>query len=404
MIPFPIQVFAFKQLQFVLKVAAKVLDFRQPELFSGPGSSLELCDHIAATGTRKLLLVSDEFLLKIGLLQPMIDRLESRGVTVVAYTGVLPDPAIEQVEAGLAMLKENGCTAVLAVGGGSSIDAAKMIAARARNPLKVVHMAGLMRVIVPPLPLYAIPTTAGTGSEATIGAVISDPETTRKFVVMDPKLVPLAAALDASLMTGLPAPGTIATGMDALTHAVEAYLSINATSRTDAEALEATRLVMENLPQVVRNGNDLEARQRMSIASYKAGVAITTAGIGWVHAISHNLGALYHLPHGYLNAIILPRVLDLYRPVCQSRLADLARVSGLDGADEAALADAFIAHVRALNVEFGVPTQVDKLQDADIAQIVERAMSETHWNYAVPVYMDKTRTASMVRDMLPATA
>lgn len=404
MIPYPVQIFAFKQLQLALKVSAKVLNFRQPELFSGPGSSLELCDHIAETGTEKLLLVSDDFLLKIGLLQPMIDRLESRGVPVVAYTGVLPDPAIEQVEAGLAMLKENGCTAVLAVGGGSSIDAAKMIAARARNPLKVVHMAGLMRVIIPPLPLYAIPTTAGTGSEATIGAVISDPETTRKFVVMDPKLVPLAAALDANLMTGLPAPGTIATGMDALTHAVEAYLSINATAKTDAEALEATRLVMENLPRVVKDGSDLEARQRMATASYKAGVAITTAGIGWVHAISHNLGALYHLPHGYLNAIILPRVLDLYRPVCQTRLADLARVSGLDGTDEAALADAFIAHVRALNVEFGVPTQVDKLQDADIAQIVERAMSETHWNYAVPVYMDKTQTASMVRDMLPATA
>lgn len=404
MIPYSIQVLAYKQLQSALKIGAKILNFRQPELFSGPGSSLDLCDHIAKSGVHKVLLVSDEFLLKIGLLQPMIDRLESHGVNVVAYTGVQPDPTIEQVEAGLAMLRQHGSKAVLAVGGGSSIDAAKMIAARARNPHKVVHMGGLFRVIVPPLPLYAIPTTAGTGSEATIGAVISDPETTRKFVVMDPKLVPLAAALDATLMTGLPAAGTTATGMDALTHAVEAYLSNNATSATDAEALEATRLVMENLPQVLRDGTDLEARQRMAIASYKAGVAITTAGIGWVHAISHNLGALYHLPHGYLNAIILPRVLDLYRPVCQARLADLARVSGLEGTDESALADAFIAHVRALNVQFGIPTQVDKLQDADIAQIVERAMGETHWNYAVPVYMDKSRTERMVRDMLPATA
>lgn len=402
MIPHPVQVFAFKQLQFGMKVAAKILDFRQPELFTGPGSSLELCDHIVGTGVEKLLLVSDEFLLKIGMLQPMIDRLESGGVTVSTYTGVLPDPAIEQVEAGLAVLKENGCAAVLAVGGGSSIDAAKMIAARARNPLSVAHMGGLMRVIIPPLPLYAVPTTAGTGSEATIGAVISDPANSRKFVVMDPKLVPQAAALDGALMTGLPAPGTIATGMDALTHSIEAYLSANATEKTDAEALEATKLIMENLPEVVKNGNNLEARQRMAIAAYKAGVAITTAGIGWVHSISHNFGALYHLPHGYLNAIILPRVLDLYRPVHQARLADLARVSGIEGTDEAALADAFIAKVRALNVEFGVPTQLDKLQVSDIPQIVERAMNETHWNYAVPVYMDKDETEAMVRDMLPA--
>ncbi len=403
MIPFSVQVFVYKQIQFGMKLGAKVLNFRRPELFAGPGSSLQLCDHIADTGVRKLLLVSDETLLQIGLLGPMIERLESRGIAVATYTGVTPDPTIAQVEAGLAVLREHRCTAVLAVGGGSPIHAAKLIAARARNPHKVVHMAGLLRVVIPPLPLYAVPTTAGTGSEVTIAAVVSDPASTRKFAVMDPKLVPQAAALDAALMTGLPKPITVATGMDALTHAVEAYLSYNATAATDAEALEATRLVMANLPKVVDDPGNLELRQHMALASFKGGAAFTAAGVGWVHAISHNLGARYHVPHGWANSIILPHVLDLYRSVCQARLADLARVSGLDSADatEAELADAFIAHIRELNVRFGVPTFVEQLQDADVPEIARAAVQETNWTYAVPVYMDDADCAAFVRRMLP---
>lgn len=404
MIPFSIQVFVFKLFQFILKWSTKLLTFRTPELFSGPGSSLQLCDHIATrTGVKNLLIVTDGMLVKIGLLNAMQARLTELGVHYVVYDGVLPNPTIEQIETGLAMLKKEGCTAILAIGGGSSIDAAKVIAARARNPHKIVHMAGLMRVLFKPMPLYAVPTTAGTGSEVTIAAVVSDPSTTRKFAIMDPKLVPIGAALDGALMTGLPAHITSATGMDALTHAVEAYISRNHTPMTDAEALDATRLIMRNLPTAVTDGGNIEARQNMAVASFKAGVAFTTAGVGYVHAIAHNFGAYYHMPHGLANAVVLPRVLDFSKPECTPRLAKLAEVSGLKkgGESEAQLADAFIAHVRKLNADFGIPTQVEKLKASDIPAITEKALREAHWTYAVPRYMDNTACQSFISQMLP---
>jgi alcohol dehydrogenase len=407
MIPFSLKVLFFRIWQFILKWTTKVLTFRTPELFTGPGSALQLCDHIATrTGVTNLLVVTDAMLVKIGLIDPLIGRLNVAGVRTVVYDGVQPNPTIEQIETGLSILRRDGCTAILAVGGGSSIDAAKVIAARATNPHKITWMAGLMRVIFKPMPLYAVPTTAGTGSEVTIAAVVSDPSTTRKFAIMDPKLVPVAAALDGSLMTGLPAPITAATGMDALTHAVEAYISRNWTPATDAEALEATRLIMQNLPEAVKNGSNVQARQNMALASFKAGVAFTTAGVGYVHAIAHNFGAYYHLPHGLANAIILPRVLDYSKPECTARLAKLAEVSGLrKGTEsEAELADAFIARVRALNAEFGIPTQVEKLRESDIPEIADKALSEAYWFYAVPRYMDKPDIEAFLRQMLATPA
>lgn len=402
MIPFSIKVFVFRVWMFMLLMGTKVLRFREPKLFTGPGSSLQLCDAIAATGVKKLLVVTDAMLIKIGLLTPMLDRLRERGVTAVIYDGVQPDPTIAQIESGLELLKRENCAAILAVGGGSSIDAAKVIAARARNPYRISRMAGLFRLIRRPLTLYAVPTTAGTGSEVTIAAVVSDPAQSRKFAIMDPKLVPTMAALDAVLMTGLPPPITAATGMDALTHAVEAYISRNATAATDVQALEATRLIMHNLPRAMKNGADLEARQNMAVASYKAGVAFTTAGVGYVHAISHNFGARYHVPHGLANAIVLPYVLDYSRPDCVSRLARLADAGGLKKGNEsdAELADVFIGHVRALNTEFGIPHKVAKLQAADIPGITDAALKEAHWTYAVPRYMDKPTCEGLVRQML----
>ncbi len=405
MIPFSIKVLVYQLFQFMLKHATKLLTFRTPELFSGAGSSLQLCEYIAKSGVKNLLIVTDAMLVKIGLLKPMQDQLTQLGVRYVVYDGVLPNPTIAQIETGLTMLKLEGCTAILAIGGGSSIDAAKVIAARATNPHKIVHMAGLFRVFFKPMPLYAVPTTAGTGSEVTIAAVVSDPSTTRKFAIMDPKLVPIAAALDGALMAGLPAAITAATGMDALTHAVESYLSRNCTAMTDAEALAATGLIMQYLPRAVANGGDIEARQNMALASFKAGVAFTTAGVGYVHAIAHNLGAYYHVPHGLANAIMLPRILDFSKPNCIARLATLAEVSGLKKGHETAaqLADSFIAHVRAMNLQFGIPTQVEKLKASDIPAITDKALREAHWTYAVPRYMDKPECEMLIRTMLPQT-
>jgi alcohol dehydrogenase class IV len=400
--PFKTKVTVYQNVQRVLKTASKVITFPSPEMFTGVGSSLKLCEHIAAQGVKNILLVTDSFLLQSGLITPIQDKLASLGVAVTAYDGIKPDPTIAQIETGLALLKAKGCTAIIAVGGGSSMDAAKVIAARANNPHKIAHMGGLFRVIFKPMSLYVVPTTAGTGSEVTIAAVVSDPDNKRKFAIMDPKLVPVAAALDGGLMTGLPPAITAATGMDALTHAVEAYISNNHTPTTDDQALRATRLIMQNLPKVMKDGQDLEARQNMAQASCWAGQAFTVAGVGYVHAIAHNFGAYYHIPHGLANAIILPKVLEFSKPNCIQRLATLAEVSGLKqgGESPSQLADAFIAHVKQLNAAFGIPTHVEKLKASDIPAIAKAALREAHWTYAVPRYMNQADCERFIAQML----
>ncbi|NNM21688.1 MAG: iron-containing alcohol dehydrogenase [Gammaproteobacteria bacterium] len=402
MIPFSAQTAAYKAKMKVLKTTAKILPFPKPTLFSGPGSSLELCEAIAQVGTSRLLIVTDAMLVEIGLLADIQQRLTELGVDFIVYDGVKPDPTVAQIEAGLTMLQDNDCEAILAFGGGSSIDAAKVIAARATNNKPVRKMEGLFRIFHAPMPLYAIPTTAGTGSEVTVAAVVSDPERQSKSAIMDPKLVPAMAALDGSLMTGLPPAITAATGMDALTHAVEAYLSVNALPDTDSYALAATRLIMEYLPVVMEDGQNIKARQHMAMASYYAALAFTRAGVGYVHAIAHNFGAYYHTPHGMANAIVMPYVLDYSKPACTSRLAKLGDASGLrqDGDTDAVLADRFIAHIRSLNARFGIPEKLDALRAEDIPAITRAALKEAHSTYAVPRYMDRPTCESLIRQIM----
>jgi alcohol dehydrogenase len=402
MIPFGIQVAGFQGLMKTLKGVAKTLPFPKPTLFSGPGSSLRLCEAMALMGVHRVLIVTDAMLVKIGLLEDIEAKLKELGIRAVVYDGVLPDPTIDQIEAGLKVLKRERCQAILAVGGGSPIDAAKIIAARATNNKPVSRMEGMFKVFSAPLPLYVVPTTAGTGSEVTIAAVVSDPKRKKKTPIMDPKLVPMMAALDGALMTGLPAHVTAATGMDALTHAVEAYISANALPETDGYALAATRLIMENLPRAVSKGKDLEARQAMSFASYYAALAFTRAGVGYVHAIAHNLGAYYHTPHGLANAIVMPYVLNYSKRSCVRRLATLGEVAGLKekGDRPQALATKFIDHIRSMNEQFGIPDKLEALKKSDIPAIARAALKEAHFTYAVPRYMDQPACEALIAKML----
>lgn len=399
---FPLQVRAYKGIMNAIKLATKIVPMPKPTLFSGPGSSLELCDAIAQLGVKKVMIVTDSMLVKLGLLKGIEKRLKKHGVETVIFDGVLPDPSYDQINSGLAFLKQHNSEAILAIGGGSSIDAAKVIAAGATNNKAIDKMVGMFRVWKAPLPFFAIPTTAGTGSEATVGAVISDPITHKKGLIIDPKLMPMMAALDASLMTGLPAPITAATGMDALTHAIEAYLSLNASHETNGYALAATRLIMKNLPKVMADGSDLVARQNMAQASFYAGLAITKASLGYVHAISHNLGAYYGTPHGIGNAIVLPYVLDYSKTSAASRLAELAVVSGLKRANEtdAQLAQTFIDHIRGMLDSFDIPRQLDALQTDDIPAIAKSALKEAHYNYPVPRYLNQGACEQLLNQMV----
>lgn len=403
-VPFPLQTIFYRGLTQSLKHVGKVVGLliRPPEMFTGPGASLLMCDAIAGCGVKQLLIVTDAMLVKLGLVEPLRARLESLGISVTMYDGVLPDPGVPQIEEGLGILQRARCEAVLAIGGGSAMDCAKVIAARATNEKAVLDMAGFFKVPNAPLPIYCVPTTAGTGSEVSVGAVVSDPAQRRKLPVIDHKLVPQMAALDGRLMLGLPAGITAATGMDALTHAVEAYISLIATPESDRHALEAVSLIMRHLPRVMADGKDLDSRQLMAWAAYRAGLALSRGGLGYVHGIAHNFGAYYHTPHGWANAIVLPYVLEYSKPDCIPRLANLARVSGLDavGESDAVLAEKFIERIRELKRECAIPEGLADLRAEDIPGIAAAALDEVHFGYAVPRYMDQRTCEGLVRKMM----
>ncbi|TNF28703.1 MAG: iron-containing alcohol dehydrogenase [Deltaproteobacteria bacterium] len=387
----------------LFKLGTWLSPFREPERFEGPGSALQLCEVIALLGARRILLVTDRTLVRLGLVAPLEAALRKRGVAVARFDDVEPDPTLTLVEAGHARYQHAGCDAVLAVGGGSAIDLAKLVAARATNDVRVAQMTGLFRVRRRAAPLYAVPTTAGTGSEVTIVAVVTDPVRRRKLTALDFKLLPRAVALDPTLMTGLPAHITAATGMDALTHAIEAVLSRNAFARTTPRALDAARDIFRWLPVAVRDGRDLAARQALARASYEAGFAFTQAGVGYVHALSHGFGARYHTPHGLGNAIALPWVLDYSKPACADRMALVARHCGLGapGDSDDALAERLVAEIRAMNAALGIPTHLAALRREDIPALAAGALREARFTYAVPRYLDQRGCEALLAQMLP---
>ncbi len=377
-----------------------------PTLLVGPGSSGRLGQAIAGFGHSRILIVTDAMIVKLGLLKDLTDALAAGGAEYVVFDEITPDAPIPLVERGIAFYREHDCDAIVAFGGGSAMDAAKVIALAIANPKPLRSLAGYLKGLRSPVKIYAVPTTAGTGSEVTVAAVVADPERASKLVVVDPRLVPSMAALDPNLMTGLPAPITAATGMDALTHAVEAFVGHWATSYTDGMALSAVGLIFENLPVAYRNGKDLHAREKMSLAATYAGIAFTRANVGYVHAIAHQFGGRYHTPHGLANAIVLPHVLRFSLPAIVPRLARLAVRArlGTEAEREDDLAKRFVEAVEQLNRDLGIPTRLDALREADIPAIARGALHEAHTGYPVPRYMTQSQCEALLRRLLPAAA
>lgn len=380
----------------------KLMPQQRPMMFVGSGSSLHLCNLIAGHGVMRLLVVTDAELVVLGLVRPIVERLEQLGLAVTVYDSIEPNPSVDQMQRGIAAARVCAADAVLAVGGGSPMDAAKIIAAGVTNAMTIPAMEGVLKIRRKPLPIFAVPTTAGTGSEVTMAAVVSDPARRRKFAVGDPKLIPCAAALDAQLMLGLPPAVTAATGIDALTHAVEAFVSTLATDTVRLNARLAVRLVFLHLLRAYRQGDDVLAREGMAVASYHAGVGISDAGLGYVHAIAHQLGGMYHVPHGLANAVVLPYVLDYSLPRVTPQLAELAELIGVARAVDTPLANAqrFIAAVRALLADVGIPPTLPVVQGQDVPLIIERALAEAFQYYGVPRYLppaEATRLLGLVR-------
>ena len=350
---------------------------------------------------------SREIISKLGLLKTLTDALSEGGAAYVVFDEITPDAPIPLIERGIEFYREHDCDAIVAVGGGSSMDASKAIAVSIANPKKSLRsLAGYFKGFNTPVPIYAIPTTAGTGSEVTVAAVIADPERHSKLVVVDTRMVPKMAALDPSLMTGLPPSVTAATGIDALTHAVESFVGNWATPYTDGMALTAVGLIFENLRTACRHGGDLQAREKMLLASTYAGIAFTRANVGYVHAIAHQFGGRYHTPHGLANAIVLPHVLRFSLPDITDRLATLAVRAGLgdEGESEDVLAQKFIDGVVALERDLGIPTHLDALQEADIPALARAACHEAHTGYPVPRYLTQEGCEGLIRLVLPPPA
>ena len=367
----------------LMKGAGKVTRFipiPQPTLLVGPGSSGRMGQAIAGFGHRKLLIVTDSIISKLGLLKDLTDALSAGGAEFAVFDEITPDAPIPLIEKGLAVYREHDCDAIVAFGGGSSMDSAKAIAVAIANPKPLRALAGYLKGLRNPVPIYAVPTTAGTGSEVTVAAVISDPEAHDKLVIVDPRVVPKMAALDPVLMTGLPPHITAATGIDALTHAVEAFLGQWCTEYSDGMALSAVGLIFENLPLAYAHGHNLAAREKMALASTYAGFAFTRANVGYVHAIAHQFGGRYHTPHGLANAIMLPHVLKFSAPAVIPRLAQLAVRAKLGEAteDDETLAQKFLDGVDQLNATLGIPLHLEALKEADILVIARGALHDAH--------------------------
>ncbi len=392
----------YRGFQAVFNIGARCLHWRRPIPVSGVGAVSKIPELLKKEKVKKVMVVTGPTVGK-KLAPKILEELDSAGITWTHFSEVEANPSVNTVNKIRDAYLDSGCRGFIAIGGGSPMDAAKAAAARVVRPkTEVGRMAGLMKVGKKIPPFIAVPTTAGTGSETTIAAVITDSETHHKYAIMDLHLVPKYAVLDPEMTRQLPPQITAATGMDALTHAVEAYLcwTYN-TSESIRLAEEAVCGIFRFLERAYANGGDMEARTEMLVAAYKAGFAFTRAGVGNVHAIAHTLGGLYNTPHGLANAVILPIVLEDYGAEVEGKLAHLAELSGVmtDGTDNEKAA-AFICEIRAMNRRMGIPTGFDLIREEDIPQMVTWALAEANPVYPVPVIYDRKRCEAVIRRII----
>ncbi|MGR5212747.1 L-threonine dehydrogenase [Vibrio rotiferianus] len=346
----------------------------------GAGCLKDATDSIQSQGFKKGLIVTDKILNQIGVVKQVQDLLTERDVETLVFDGTQPNPTIGNVNAGLTLLSDNECDFVISLGGGSPHDCAKGIALVASNGGKIADYEGVDQSAKPMMPLIAINTTAGTASEMTRFCIITDEERHIKMAIVDKHTTPLISVNDPELMLAKPASLTAATGMDALTHAVEAYVSIAATPITDAVAIKAIELIQAHLRTAVKNGEDLEAREQMAYAQFMAGMAFNNASLGYVHAMAHQLGGFYDLPHGVCNAILLPHVQRYNAQVCPERLRDVAKAMGVDvegmSAEQGAAAaiDAIVALAKDVGIPSGIKELGAKLED--IPTLADNALKD----------------------------
>lgn len=376
--------------QTVFRLVIPILPYREPKIL---GSMDELGSMFKAKGIGRVLVVTDQGLVKAGIAAMLENKLTSAGILYRVYADTVPNPTVANVEEARALYVESQSQAIIALGGGSAMDCAKAAACRVARPrTSLKWMAGVLKVWVRLPLLVAVPTTAGTGSETTLAAVITDAEKHHKYAIMDFPLIPPVAVHDYRLTVGLPPHITSTTGMDALVHAVEAYIGRSTTAYTRKMAIEAVRLISTNLLDAYRDGSNAKARQNMLRAAFCAGNAFSISYVGYVHCVAHSLGGQYGVPHGLANAVLLPVVLCAYGDAVYPKLASLARESGLADslgleakATDEVVARAFISWVEDMNRSMDIPSKLPGIKTEDIHTMVSYALAEGNPLYPVPV-------------------
>jgi len=373
--------------QGVMRMVLPAMPYRESEILE---SVANIPEKLLENQITKVLVITDNGIVDLGLNKSLNKALRENKIKFETFSDVVPNPTTDCIEKAVEIYHEFGSEAIIALGGGSVIDCAKGVGARIANPKRSLKkMKGLLKVKGPIPPLFAIPTTAGTGSETTVSAVITDAGTHHKYVINDFDLIPLYAVLDPELTVGLPQQLTVTTGLDALTHAVEAFIGNSTTETTRKNALESARLVFENLPRVCEDPNNIRARSQMLRASYLAGLAFTRSYVGYVHAVAHSLGGKYGTSHGLANAVILPYVLSEYgNSICNKIkvMAVYCNIARPYDNDQLAT-NKFINKLIEINEIYGLPKSFDFIKEQDIPQMAKNADKEANPLYPVPKLM-----------------
>ena len=384
--------------QGIFKIGMYFIPWGMPETLEGAGSVKKLPSWIKEKGFDNVLIVTDKGLMELGMLDGMLEEMDAAKVKYTIYDGVQPNPTDINVRDGLKLFRSNGCQAIVAFGGGSPMDCAKGIGATSvKNGKSIEQLQGLFKVLHRIPRIFAVPTTAGTGSETTVAAVITNAATHHKASMNDTSLMPKFAVLDPELTAGLPPKVTSTTGMDALCHAVEAYTNNTYNSRLEKELSEkAVKLIYDNLYKAYCDGSDLTARANMQKAAFYAGRAFTRGCVGYVHAVGHTLGGLYGTPHGLAMSVILPHVMRQFGSAAHGKLARLADICGIEGKNDAEKANEFISWIEELKAKMEIPERLDVIQEKDIPQIIKWAKKEANPLYPVPVIWEEEQFRRLI--------
>lgn len=387
--------------QNIFKFALPVLPYRNPKII---GSVRGIPEVLEKRGYNNVLIITDTGIRSLGLTERLEQTLKRNCISYQIYDKTVANPTTVNVDEALHMYLDNDCQAIIGFGGGSSMDCAKATAARIAKPHQsLAQMKGILKVHKKLPLLIAIPTTAGTGSETTLAAVITDAKTRHKYAINDFPLIPRYAVLDPKVTLSLPPFITATTGMDALTHAVEAYIGNSTTPGTRKNALDAVRLIFENLDTAYTDGQNIEARRNMLRASYFAGCAFTKSYVGYVHAVAHSLGGKYNVPHGLANAVILPMVLETYGDSITHKLRNLSLAAGLcdKQEDDKTATRMFIDAVKDMKKRFGIGDYIPEIQETDIPELSHYADKEANPLYPVPVLMDASELETLYYRLMP---